>query len=67
MNILPFLLLISISLLACIIAFASLDGKISGINVMQNFVWNLPVCGAWKCSFHRGVYFLRFATASSCS
>ena len=44
MNILPFLLLISISLLACIIAFASLDGKISGINVMQNFAWNLPVC-----------------------
>ena len=44
MNILPFLLLISISLLACIIAFASLDGKISGINVMQNFVWNLPIC-----------------------
>ena len=43
-NILPFLLLVSISLLACIIAFASLDGKISDINVMQNFVWNLPVC-----------------------
>ena len=43
-NILPFVLLISISLLACIIVFASLDGQISGINVLQNFVWNLPIC-----------------------
>ena len=42
-NILPFVLLISISLLACIIVFASLDGQISGINVLQNFVWNLPI------------------------
>ena len=35
---------ISLSLVACIIAFASLDGKISGINILKNFVWNLPIC-----------------------
>lgn len=44
MNVLPFLSLISISLLECIIAFASLHGNISYRNILQNFVWNLPVC-----------------------
>ncbi len=43
-NILPFILLVSISLLACIVVFASLHGKFSVMNISQNFIWNLPVC-----------------------
>ena len=43
-NILPFILLVSISLLACIVVFASLHGRFSMVNILQNFVWNLPVC-----------------------
>lgn len=43
-NILPFILLISILLLACIVVFASLHGKFSVMNILQNFIWNLPVC-----------------------
>lgn len=43
-NTLPFILLVSISLLACIVAFASLHGKFSVTNILQNFVRNLPVC-----------------------
>ena len=43
-NIFSFVLLVSFSLLACIVAFASRGGNVSMANVLQNFVYNLPVC-----------------------
>lgn len=43
-NILPLLLLVSISLLACIIAFMARGGEVDMMTVLQYFVWNLPIC-----------------------
>lgn len=43
-NILPLLLLVSISLLACIIAFMARGGEVDVMTVLQYFVWNLPIC-----------------------
>ena len=40
----PFILLVSISLLACIVVFASLHGKLGATNILHNFVYNLPIC-----------------------
>ena len=42
-KVLPFVLLVSVSMLACIVAFSTVSGRLNGMNVLRNFMVNLPI------------------------